>query len=55
VRALVDILEGNLKVESNPGLGSTFQVTLPRGPELEVAGAEALDGNILIFDEPQEF
>jgi signal transduction histidine kinase len=55
VKALVDILDGELKVESKPGLGSEFQVSLPRASSLNDIEADAVDGNILIFDEPQEF
>jgi signal transduction histidine kinase len=55
VKALVDLLEGALQVDSEEGRGTRFAITLPRTATLDQMEAEALDGNLLFFDEPQEF
>ncbi|MDR3670699.1 MAG: HAMP domain-containing sensor histidine kinase [Holophaga sp.] len=55
VKALVDLLYGELKVETEPGQGSRFLASLPSAPAVDEMGAAATDDNILIFDEPQAF
>jgi signal transduction histidine kinase len=55
VKALVDLLSGNLQVESSPGEGTTIVVSLPKGACLGDLDGASLDGNLLIFDEPKEF
>ncbi len=55
VRALVEILDGRIHVDSAPGKGSLFRVELPRAPFLANPQARAQDDNILFFDEPQAF
>jgi len=54
VRSLVDILNGNITVESEPGAGTLFTVTIP---ELEVNDDEmsfAEAGNMFLFDSMDE-
>jgi len=55
VKAMVDILGGELHLDSEPGRGAAFRITLPRASMLDELGADAMDGNILFFDEPHEF
>jgi signal transduction histidine kinase len=55
VKSLIDILEGALSLDSEEGRGSRFTITLPRIASLEQMEAEAMDGNLLFFDDPQEF
>ena len=53
VKALVDLLAGQIQVLSGPGAGTAFRIALPAAAcELQ---AESLDGNLLVFDEPQTF
>ncbi len=54
-KALADLLDGSLHLRSEPGQGCVFTLTLPRAPVLDEVEADALGGDILIFDEPQEF
>jgi DNA-binding response OmpR family regulator len=54
VKALVDLMGGSLRVVEDGGRCSVV-VDLPQDPNLETPLDENLDGNILIFDEPQEF
>ena len=55
VKALVDLLGGEIQVESTPGEGTAIVVLLPRGIVQESLEGATLDGNLLIFDEPREF
>jgi len=53
-RNLAEVLGGVLRVESQPGRGSTFAVTIPRTSLLGDLAAESA-GGVLFFDDPQEF
>ena len=55
VKALVDLLDGDLHVKSEPGRGSSFEVSLPRASAVFMPQGEGTDGNILFFDDPQAF
>ncbi len=54
VKALVEILDGQVSVESEPGQGSTFICRLPILPQSKNPDSFAFDGNLFIFDEPHE-
>jgi chemotaxis protein histidine kinase CheA len=53
-RALVDLLEGSIEVLSAPGEGARFTCRLPRRMPLEDASTAAFEGNMFIFDNPEE-
>ena len=55
VKALVEVMGGGVAVKSEPGTGTCFTIRLPRFHTLDRVEAEGLDGNLIIFDEPQEF
>ncbi|MFW6228465.1 MAG: sensor histidine kinase, partial [Alkalispirochaeta sp.] len=38
VHGMIHSLGGSIDVESSPGTGTTFRITLPRGRELEETG-----------------
>lgn len=54
-RALVDLLQGTLRVENLPGRGAAFEVRLPPATAEDRLEAEERDGNMIIFDDPQAF
>jgi signal transduction histidine kinase len=54
VKALVELLDGQVSVESEPGRGSTFSCHLPIRPQATNPDSFAFDGNFFIFDEPRE-
>ncbi|BDU75544.1 hybrid sensor histidine kinase/response regulator [Mesoterricola sediminis] len=55
VKALADLLDGSVSAENLPGGGAAFEVRLPPGTFLDHMDAESMDGNLLIFDDPQAF
>jgi signal transduction histidine kinase len=54
VKALVELLEGQLSVDSQLGRGSKFVCRLPSHFRTEELDTSSLDGNLFIFDEPRE-
>lgn len=54
VKALVELLEGEIIVDSELGRGSKFTCRLPPGGLVEGAETKSFDGNLYIFDEPRE-
>lgn len=54
VKALAELLGGEILVESQPGHGSTFICRLPAWPWSETQETASFDGNLFIFDEPRE-
>lgn len=54
VKALTDLLNGQILVESQPGHGSKFICRLPAGSPAEDTDTSSFDGNLFIFDEPHE-
>ena len=55
VKAMVDLLEGEVQVLSAPGAGTAFRIALPPAHGAGELQAETLDGNLLLFDDPQAF
>lgn len=53
-RALTDLLQGALTVESSPGQGALFTVRLPQLPISDDEGMFAECGNLFLFDEECE-
>jgi signal transduction histidine kinase len=54
VKALTELLDGQILVESEPGRGSKFICRLPSCPRTGDPGTLSFDGNFCIFDEPRE-
>jgi len=54
VKALVELLEGEILVDSELGRGSKFTCRLPPRGLVEGAETKSFDGNLFIFDEPRE-
>lgn len=53
-KALVDLLQGSIKLESTPGTGAVFTVTLPPCSALEDESSFAEAGNLFLFDDMKE-
>ena len=54
VKALVELQDGQILVDTEPGHGSTFTCRLPLRPQTGNPDTFAFDGNLFIFDEPHE-
>jgi signal transduction histidine kinase len=54
VKALLELLDGEILVVSEPGRGSTFTCRLPLKPQSANPDTFAFDGNFFLFDEPTE-
>jgi len=53
-RALLDLLQGTIAVDSMPGQGALFTVTLPPGSVADDENTFAEGGNLFLFDEMSE-
>ncbi|MFN3555436.1 MAG: sensor histidine kinase [Bacteroidales bacterium] len=53
-KAIIDLLDGTIELESEPGQKTTFTVCLPPGTENEHSSGFALDGNEFMFDSDDE-
>lgn len=54
VHALVELLNGRLQVQSQPGQGSTFALQLPEQEIHEASSTSNLAGNLFFFDATEE-
>lgn len=54
VRSLLDLLQGQVQVNSTPGMGSLFTVTIPPAPFDAENMTYAEGGNLFLFDQMEE-
>lgn len=54
VKALAELLGGQITIDSQLGRGTTFVCRLPQWSGTETLDISSLDGNLFIFDEPHE-
>jgi signal transduction histidine kinase len=54
VKALAELMDGEIRVDSDPGRGSEFALCLPRPTLFEDLGTSAFDGNLFLFGDPEE-
>lgn len=54
VKALLELLNGWIDLESEPSRGSLFTCSIPRGALSNDSQTESFEGNMFIFGEPEE-
>lgn len=54
VKALLDLMQGTIQVNSTPGIGSLFSISIPAVPYDEEGVTFAEGGNLFLFDQMDE-
>jgi signal transduction histidine kinase len=53
-RALVELMQGTIEVQSQPGAGARFSCRFPRLHVMDEANTSSFEGNVFIFDAPKD-